>query len=78
MDNFADWVGRSETVRDEASADRFEALAALLDYSAGTLETVPPLGRWLLGRPNPRQSEVGSDGHPRRGDGALLPPIALP
>jgi 3-methylfumaryl-CoA hydratase len=37
---------------------------------------VPPLWHWLYFTPLARQSEIGADGHPRRG--GFLPPVALP
>ena len=55
------------------------ALAATLDRDdpapvAGA--PVPPLWHWLYFLPLARQSEIGPDGHPRRG--GFLPPVALP
>jgi len=38
---------------------------------------MPPLAHWLLCRPCVPQSDIGTDGHPRRGEG-LTPPIDLP
>ncbi|MCX7891705.1 MAG: MaoC family dehydratase N-terminal domain-containing protein [Burkholderiales bacterium] len=74
-----DWVGRSETVADVVTAAPFAALAATLDRSAdrpapGT--PLPPLWHWLYFLPVVRRSELGPDGHPRRG--GFLPPVALP
>jgi 3-methylfumaryl-CoA hydratase len=37
---------------------------------------VPPLWHWLYFLPHARQSEIGPDGHPRRG--GFLPPVPLP
>ena len=53
------------------------ALAATLDRDeprAGA--EVPPLWHWLYFTPRPRQSEIGPDGHARRG--GFLPPVPLP
>ena len=73
------WVGRSETRTDTVTAVPLAALAATLDRddpapSSGT--AVPPLWHWLYFLPTARQSEIGPDGHPRRG--GFLPPVALP
>jgi 3-methylfumaryl-CoA hydratase len=37
---------------------------------------LPPLWHWLYFLPSERQSEIGADGHPKRG--GFLPPVALP
>jgi len=77
--NLADWVGRSETVTDTATATPYAALSATLDWPAerpapGT--PLPALWHWLYFLPLARQSEIGPDGHPKRG--GFLPPVPLP
>jgi len=77
--NLADWIGASETATDILTATPCAALAATLDRPAdrppaGTV--LPPLWHWLYFLPLYRQSEVGADGHAKRG--AFLPPVALP
>ena len=77
--NLADWVGRSETVEDVATATPYAALSATLDWPAerpapGT--PLPALWHWLYFLPLARQSEIGPDGHPKRG--GFLPPVPLP
>ncbi len=76
---FASWRGRSESRSDTITAAPLAALAAMLDRDdpppiAGS--AVPPLWHWLYFLPMARQSELGADGHPRRG--GFLPPVALP
>jgi len=78
--NYDDWIGRSEQATDIAEPRQVAALAALLDHitppwRAGEL---PPLGHWLYFPPLARQSDIGMDGHPRRGQGGVIPPIDLP
>ena len=73
------WIGRSETVADVVTATPCAALAATLDRPAerppaGT--PLPPLWHWLYFLPLPRQSEIGPDGHAKRG--GFLPPVPLP
>ena len=73
------WQGRSETTRDTLTAAPVRALAATLDRDdpqPGPGTTVPPLWHWLYFLPHARQSEIGADGHPRRG--GFLPPVPLP
>lgn len=74
-----DWIGRSETVSDVIAAPPYAALSATLDRPAerpapGT--PLPALWHWLYFLPLHRQSEIGPDGHARRG--GFLPPIPLP
>jgi len=78
-DPYAAWLGRTEERRDTVTATPVAALAATLDRddpapSTGTL--LPPLWHWLYFLPLARQSEIGADGHPRRG--GFLPPVELP
>jgi 3-methylfumaryl-CoA hydratase len=77
--NLQDWTGRSETAEDVVTAAPYAALSATLDHdparpAPGTL--LPPLWHWLYFLPMPRQSEIGPDGHAKRG--GFLPPVPLP
>lgn len=78
MEEYSAWIGRSETRHDIATAAPLVGLAALLDHDAAPPATVPPLGHWLYFLPDARQSAIGDDGHPRRAEGGLLPPVPLP
>jgi len=74
-----DWIGRSETVDDIATATPYAALSATLDRdpvrpAPGT--PLPALWHWLYFLPLARQSEIGPDGHAKRG--GFLPPVPLP
>jgi len=71
-----DWIGRSEEALDTVAAGPIARLAATLDRDDPPLtvgEIVPPLSHWLHFLPGVRQSEIGADGHPRRG--GFLPPV---
>ena len=73
------WVGKSETSDDTIDARPLVLLSATLDRDdaaprAG--DAVPPLWHWLYFLPAYRQSEVGPDGHAKRG--GFLPPVPLP
>jgi len=73
------WIGRSETATDVATATPVAALSATLDRPPVRPEPgtpLPPLWHWLYFLPLPRQSDIGPDGHAKRG--AFLPPVALP
>ena len=81
--NLQDWLGRSETVHDTATATPFAALTATLDWPPGALAErpadgtpLPPLWHWLYFLPIYPQSEIGADGHAKRG--GFLPPVPLP
>jgi 3-methylfumaryl-CoA hydratase len=74
-----EWVGRSEARSDLVTAAPIAALAATLDIDIPypkTGDALPPLWHWLYFLPFPRQSELGPDGHARRG--GFLPPVGLP
>jgi len=73
------WTGRSETWRDQVVATPVRALNATLDHPAMPAEPgtpLPPLWHWLYFLPLHRQSEIGPDGHAKRG--GFLPPVPLP
>ncbi|AWI80666.1 acyl-CoA dehydrogenase [Parazoarcus communis] len=77
--NLKDWIGRSEEVSDIATATPYAALSATFDRPAerpavGT--PLPGLWHWLYFLPLHRQSEIGPDGHAKRG--GFLPPVPLP
>ncbi|MBE7424744.1 MAG: MaoC family dehydratase N-terminal domain-containing protein [Ideonella sp.] len=73
------WLGRTEQHSDRIHAAPLDALAATLDRDdppARPGDEAPPLAHWLFFLTAARQSELGADGHPRRG--GFLPPVALP
>jgi 3-methylfumaryl-CoA hydratase len=73
------WQGKSETTPDSITTAPLRALSATLDRDDAPPEpgsVVPPLWHWLYFLPHARQSEIGPDGHPRRG--GFLPPVPLP
>ncbi len=74
-----DWVGRTEEAHDLITPAPCAALAATLDHPAerpAAGSVLPPLWHWLYFLPLHRQSEIGPDGHARRG--GFLPPVPLP
>jgi 3-methylfumaryl-CoA hydratase len=78
-EDLAAWVGRTETLHDTISATPVVALTATLDHEATAVPLstpLPPLWHWLYFLPMHRQSEIGADGHARRG--GFLPPVPLP
>lgn len=73
----AEWqqaVGREqvmEQVLDAAALSRFAQAIGLDNENQD-----PPLPHWAHFLPSPLDSEIGADGHPRRGD--FLPDVSLP
>jgi 3-methylfumaryl-CoA hydratase len=77
--NLADWIGRTETTEDQVTAAPIAALSATLDRDPArpALGTpIPALWHWLYFLPLARKSEIGPDGHGKRG--GFLPPVPLP
>ena len=73
------WVGRAERRTDIVTAAPVAALSATLDRDDPEPmpgSDLPPLWHWLYFTPLARQSEIGPDGHARRG--VFLPPVPLP
>jgi 3-methylfumaryl-CoA hydratase len=74
--DYSAWIGRTDEKRDVVTAGPLDRLAATLDrddppFASGDL--VPPLAHWLFFLPMDRQSDIGSDGHAKRG--GFLPPV---
>ena len=79
IDHLRSWIGRQETVGDRATLVPAQALSATLDRDDPQPkpgDPLPPLWHWLYFLPLARQSEIGPDGHPKRG--GFLPPVPLP
>jgi 3-methylfumaryl-CoA hydratase len=77
--NVRQWIGRSETASDIVTATPYAALSATLDGPPERPPTgtpLPPLWHWLYFLPLHRMSDVGPDGHTKRG--GFLPPVPLP
>src|SRR5258706_8750467 len=73
------WVGRQETAANTGPGATVGAVTALLDHRSASVvagDVLPPLWHWLYFLPMHRQSEIGPDGHARRG--GFLPPVPLP
>jgi 3-methylfumaryl-CoA hydratase len=77
--NLKDWIGRTETIEDTVNPTPVAALSATLDWPSGRPAAgtaLPYLWHWLYFLPLAQQSEIGADGHPKRG--GFLPPVPLP
>jgi 3-methylfumaryl-CoA hydratase len=79
LTHLADWIGRSETLHDRIGPTPLQALTATLDHPASPAPDgtpLPPLWHWLYFLPMHRHSDLGPDGHARKG--GFLPPVPLP
>jgi 3-methylfumaryl-CoA hydratase len=72
------WIGRSRSQQDEITRPALLRIASLLDREIGFADgdAIPPHWYAMFFAEIARQSALGPDGHPRRGD--FLPPVALP
>ena len=73
------WIGKNETHADMITAWPAAAMSATLDRDdplPQTGDALPAGWHWLYFLEAKRASELGPDGHPRRG--GFLPPVALP
>jgi 3-methylfumaryl-CoA hydratase len=79
IEHLRTWIDRTESVHDVATVVPLRALSATLDRDDPTTDLgteVPPCWHWLYFLPLHRQSEIGPDGHAKRG--GFLPPVPLP
>jgi len=79
MAHLRSWIGRSEVLDDVATAVPPRALSATLDRDDAPSrlgDALPPCWHWLYFLPLAPQSQIGADGHPKRG--GFLPPVPLP
>jgi 3-methylfumaryl-CoA hydratase len=70
--HWREWIGKTETREEHVDPQALARFAAAI----GESEPAPSLGHWALFLPTPSDSEIGLDGHPKRG--GFLPPISLP
>ncbi|MEM6605651.1 MAG: MaoC family dehydratase N-terminal domain-containing protein [Pseudomonadota bacterium] len=76
---YADWIGRSESVTDNLDPWRAQAAAAMFDREALLSEAgseLPALWHWFFFLATSPQTQLSDDGHPQRG--GFMPPVTLP
>ena len=79
LEKLKEWIGQKETDLDYVTAPAVHRLAATLDldYPMPKMGDALPIGWYHIFFPRiVRNSQVGPDGHPARGD--FLPPVPLP
>ena len=76
--NLGAWVGKQESLQDTITAAPVRLMSVLLgrDDALQAGDSLPPLWHWLYFLPAAKQSELGEDGHAKRG--GFLPPVPLP
>ena len=79
MTNFQNWLGKSEIKTTVIDTRQAELLAATFDTDTPKKDdALPACWHWAWFNDAKPHSELGRDGHPKRGGNALLPPITLP
>lgn len=79
IDHLREWIGKTESRHDRITLTPMAALSATLDRDdpfPSDGDPLPPLWHWLFFLPLHRESELGPDGHPKRG--GFIPPVPLP
>ena len=76
MKKLENWVGNQISHEEIIHQQSLNGFAALMDEGDPASDIVPPGGHWMYFLPTDRQSRIGPDGHPIKGD--FLPPVELP
>ncbi len=79
IEHLRQWIGRTETAQDSVSARLVAGYLAVLDDPKPHRDVgdLAPLAiHWCLAPETQPMSQLGLDGHPKRG--GLLPPVPLP
>lgn len=74
-----DWIGAQEDREETIALLPVQRVLAMLDEDPQSIalgDPLPPLWQWFFFLPLAPQSELGTDGHPKRG--GFLPPVPLP
>lgn len=79
MTEISDWMGNSEQSADRIALGSARSLAATLDKPPSSIKSgdpLPPLWHWVYFSNAVLQTDLASDGHPRKG--GFMPPVTLP
>lgn len=75
---YQSWLGRTQSAADTVGLGPARAVMALLDRAPELVslgDPLPPCWHWFYFHQPVRRSDIGADGHPRRG--GWVPPIPL-
>jgi 3-methylfumaryl-CoA hydratase len=79
MTNLREWIGKSETKTALIDERQAEMMSATFDKPVLTEgQALPACWHWAWFNDARPHSQLGRDGHPKRGENSILPPIALP
>nr|WP_273544242.1 MaoC family dehydratase N-terminal domain-containing protein [Luteimonas saliphila] len=70
------WIGREEVRAQRLDVESLRRYAAATGESLDVETSLPALAHWAWFLPVAAASEIGEDGHPKRG--GFLPPVSLP
>jgi 3-methylfumaryl-CoA hydratase len=76
--SYGDWTAQPERIEEFLAPTQARKLAGLLDLDPGGVDDgfgLPPMWHWLYFHASARTSQIGPDGHPRRG--GFFPPVEL-
>jgi len=74
--DFSEWVGRERVTEARIDVDQARKLAATLDLDPAAFrdgDPLPPGWHWIYFAPADPRSELGADGHAKRG--SFIPPV---
>lgn len=79
MTDIQSWIGKSETNTALIDQRQVELMGATFDKQIlNNGDALPPCWHWAWFNAAKPHSELGRDGHPKRGGNGLLPPVELP
>jgi len=78
LEHLKDWIGKTEEIEDRVTQFQVHGLRALFDDPTVPQEGDPcgPMDHWCFFNPRVPKSQIGADGHPKRG--GFMPPVPLP
>ncbi|MGE4219110.1 MAG: MaoC family dehydratase N-terminal domain-containing protein [Alphaproteobacteria bacterium] len=78
LEHMRSWIGRSESYEERIPVVSIHGMRALFDRADAPKEGDPlePMEQRTLFTARAPQSQIGADGHPKRGD--FMPPVPLP
>ncbi|MCI3133491.1 FAS1-like dehydratase domain-containing protein [Phenylobacterium aquaticum] len=76
IETWRGWIGREERRSEALDPEALRRFAAAVGAGLDVEQAQPPLAHWAFFLPVFPDSEIGPDGHPKRG--GFLPPVTLP
>ncbi|HEY8540704.1 MAG TPA: MaoC family dehydratase N-terminal domain-containing protein [Steroidobacteraceae bacterium] len=74
--HWREWIGRQEMREQRLDIESLRRYAVAIGEQAAVEDSMPSLGHWAWFLPTVAASDIGEDGHPKRG--GFLPPVSLP